>query len=101
MLGENLMEGAWFWKAPIVQPCHLISQWLENVAVVEAGESGYIVIEICKAFSPTYLSCSKCIWGAGRFQCVRLSIICVQCHGLMATASATIIIIFMTCVPNI
>ena len=21
MLGENLMEGAWFWKAPIVSPC--------------------------------------------------------------------------------
>ena len=29
MLGENLMEGAWFWKAPIVQ---LVVTWIDQTS---------------------------------------------------------------------
>lgn len=83
----------------IVQPCCLIPHWLQNVAVGEAGESGYIVIGICKAFSPTYLSCSKCTWGAGRFHAMSRTFnnLCmVSWLDGCNTASSHIIIVFMT-----
>ena len=38
MLGENLMEGAWFWKAPIVGHDAMIRNELTAQVMIKKGE---------------------------------------------------------------